>query len=88
VRAAAGGRARIVRVPAPVTLVAALCCELAGRLRGRPLLLNRSRYAEIAAEGFVCSVDRLRDRLGVVAQIGLGEGLAKTAEWYRQEGWL
>jgi nucleoside-diphosphate-sugar epimerase len=33
-------------------------------------------------------VDRLRDRLGVVAQIGLGEGLAKTAEWYRQEGWL
>jgi hypothetical protein len=30
----------------------------------------------------------LRERLGVVAAIGLGEGLAQTADWYRQEGWI
>jgi nucleoside-diphosphate-sugar epimerase len=50
--------------------------------------LNGSRYAELAAEGFVCRVDRLQDRLGVVAAIGLEEGLAETARWYRQEGLL
>jgi nucleoside-diphosphate-sugar epimerase len=33
-------------------------------------------------------VDRLRDRLGVVAEIGLQEGLADAYAWYRREGWL
>ena len=46
------------------------------------------RYTELASEGFVCRVDRLRERLGVVANIDLREGLAHTAEWYRRERWL
>ncbi len=45
-------------------------------LRGKPAVINSRRYAELASEGFVCRVDRLRDRLGVVAEIGLREGLA------------
>jgi nucleoside-diphosphate-sugar epimerase len=42
----------------------------------------------MAAEGFVCRVDRMRDELGVVASVGLREGMAQTAEWYRKAGWL
>jgi len=57
-------------------------------VRGRPLPLNRWRYFELSAEGFVCRVDRLRERLGVVAAIELAAGLQQTAEWYRREGWL
>ena len=48
---------------------------------GRPLPLNRWRYAELSAEGFVCRVDRLRERLGVVAAIDLDTGMRETAEW-------
>jgi dihydroflavonol-4-reductase len=88
VRTAVGRRAVIVRVPWALTRMAAVAGELAGGLRGRPLSLNSSRYTELSAEGFVCNVDRLRDRLGIVAQIGLREGLAATAAWYRREGWL
>jgi len=50
--------------------------------------INRARYREIAAEGFVCRVDRARDRLGFVATTDLQEGLKTTAEWYRAQGWL
>jgi nucleoside-diphosphate-sugar epimerase len=57
-------------------------------MRGKPLPLNHRRWAEMSAEGFVCRVDRLRDRLGIVARMNLREGLAETAEWYRKEGWL
>jgi nucleoside-diphosphate-sugar epimerase len=71
-----------------VTRLAAWAGDLAGAVRGRPLPLNRWRYRELYAEGFACSVDRLRERLGVVAQIGLSEGLARTAAWYREERWL
>jgi nucleoside-diphosphate-sugar epimerase len=87
-RAAVGRRAPIVRVPDPVLGVAASFGDVIGRLRGRRLIIDRARYAELSGPGFVCSVERLRDRLGIVAAIDLPEGLARTAAWYRSEGWL
>jgi nucleoside-diphosphate-sugar epimerase len=88
IRLAVGYRAAIVRVPMAATRLAALTGDIAGRIRGRPQVINRSRYLELAAEGFVCRVDRLRDRLGVVAQVDLAGGLAQTVRWYREQGWL
>ena len=38
-----------------------------------PMLINRWRYAELAAEGFVCRVDRMRDVLGVAAAVDLAQ---------------
>jgi nucleoside-diphosphate-sugar epimerase len=88
VRAAHGGAARIVPVPTAVLKIAAAAGDIGAAMLGRPLLINRSRYVELSAEGFVCRVDRLRDRLGIVAQVELREGLAGTAAWYRRQGWL
>jgi nucleoside-diphosphate-sugar epimerase len=70
------------------TRLAAIAGDLVGNILGRPQVINRSRYLELASEGFVCRVDRLRDRLGVVAQVDLAHGLAETARWYREQGWL
>jgi dihydroflavonol-4-reductase len=88
VRAASGGTATIIRVPLGVTRIAALCGDLAARVTGRVAAINRWRYAEMAAEGFVCRVDRLRDVLGVVAHVELGDGMAGMGRWYRAEGRL
>jgi UDP-glucose 4-epimerase len=88
IRRAVGRPARIIRVPQAITRVAAAGCDLVARCVRRPLPLNRWRYVELSAEGFVCRVERLRERLGVVARLELGEGLAQTADWYRREGWI
>jgi nucleoside-diphosphate-sugar epimerase len=88
IRAAVAPGARVIRVPMPLTHAAAFAGEIAQRVTGRPVLINQSRYRELAAEGFVCRVDRLRDRLGVVAAIDLEDGLNTTGEWYRQGGWI
>ena len=88
IQAGLGGRARSVGIPLGIAYIAAIACEAAGRAVRRPLPLNLSRYTELAAEGFVCRVDRLRDELGVVATTGLQEGIAKTAAWYRAAGWI
>jgi nucleoside-diphosphate-sugar epimerase len=88
VRRAVGRRAMIVSVPMSVLRLVALIGDAAGALRGKPLPMNSRRYAELAVDGFVCRVDRLRDRLGIEATVGLDEGLAQTAAWYRREGWL
>jgi len=88
VRAAAAPAARIVRVPMAITRIAAIAGDLAGAVRGRPAPINSSRYAELAAVGFACRVDRMREQLGVAAEIDLKDGLMRTAEWYRTAGWL
>jgi dihydroflavonol-4-reductase len=88
IRMAVGRPAQLIRVPNALALVAAAACDVVGRMSGRALPLDRWRYRELSAEGFVCRVDRLRERLGVVAAIDLPAGMLETAEWYRREGWL
>jgi nucleoside-diphosphate-sugar epimerase len=88
VAAAAGARARLIRVPMALTHAAAIAGDIAGALSGKPALINSRRYVELDSVGFVCRVDRLRERLGIVAGIGLADGLADTYAWYRKEGWL
>jgi nucleoside-diphosphate-sugar epimerase len=88
IRNVVGRRALVIRIPQPVVRAAAIVCDIAGRIAGRSLPLNRARFAELSAEGFVCRVDRLHERLGVAAAIDLADGLAETAARYREEGWL
>jgi nucleoside-diphosphate-sugar epimerase len=88
VRDAVGTGARIFRVPMPITRAAAIAGDVAGAIRGRRMVINSRRYVELAAEGFACRVDRLRDRLGIVADISLRDGLRDTARWYRRENWI
>ena len=86
IRLVVGRPAMVIPVPLAITRLAAAGCDLIGRVVGRPLPLTRWRYVELSAEGFVCRVDRLRERLGIVAELDLREGLADTAAWYRREG--
>jgi nucleoside-diphosphate-sugar epimerase len=78
----------LVPLPMSMAWIAAQACDVLGRATGRPMLINRPRYAELASPGFVCRVDRLQDGLGVTASVDLATGIAKTAEWYRREGWI
>jgi nucleoside-diphosphate-sugar epimerase len=81
-RTVVGGRGRIVRIPAALVWIVANAGELAGLIVRRTMVLDRRRYNELYSEGFVCRVDRLRERLAVEATIGLHEGMKRSAEWY------
>lgn len=83
-----GRRCRSPRIPKPALRLLAEIGEMWGRVSGRPGVLNRSRYRELTAPGFVCSVDRLRERTGFEARMDLEQGFAETADWYRREGML
>jgi nucleoside-diphosphate-sugar epimerase len=78
---------RPLRVPRPILGMAAELGTAASKLGWRPPL-DRSRLREILADGFVCRVDKARDRLGFVAAVPLQQGLSTTAQWYEKEGWL
>ena len=82
IRAVAATPARIVTVPRAITRLAAELGEIGGTLVGKPATINRRRFGELYSEGFVCRVDRMRDRLGVVAHADLEEGLKRSRDWY------
>jgi nucleoside-diphosphate-sugar epimerase len=83
-----GRRGALIPVPMPIIRVAAKVGDVVGRVTGRAMVINRWRYAELSAEGFVCRVDRIREVLGVTAEVDLASGISKTADWYRSVGWL
>ena len=82
IAATLGVAARPITIPRPLVRVAALCGDAVAALTGRPAVINTRRYVELYSPGFVCRVDRLKGTLGVSADVGLREGLARSRAWY------
>jgi nucleoside-diphosphate-sugar epimerase len=75
-------------LPVPALLPICMVSEAACRLAGKPSLLNRQKYAELRAPGWVCDSSRFRREVGYVASTPLPEGIRQTIAWYRENGWL
>jgi nucleoside-diphosphate-sugar epimerase len=80
-------RYRPFSLPRAVLGGAAAAGDLCWRVGLTPPI-DRSRLAELSAEGFVCCVDRARDVLGFTAAVPLEDGMAATARWYAAHRWL
>jgi nucleoside-diphosphate-sugar epimerase len=70
----------------PVFAAAILCDRLCRPLGIEPPLYPRR--VEFFHKHRAFTIDKARRMLGYEPQVGLEEGLARTAEWYRQQGWL
>ena len=82
------GRAyRPIRLPSFVMRIAGAAGDVCWKLGLNPAV-DSARAAEIRAGGFVCAVDRARDLLGFTAAVPLRDGVARTARWYRDQGWV
>jgi nucleoside-diphosphate-sugar epimerase len=79
---------RPLRVSLPPVLVraAATVTEKVGRLAGRAVVFNREKAEEMLAEGWTCDLRGSEMLLPVATP--LAEGIARTAHWYRKQGWL
>jgi len=88
VERAVGRKALRLPSPAWAFATAALVTELYGRLRRRAVIFTRDKVVEMRQRYWVCSHDEISRDLGWQPQVGLNEGAALTAAWYRQHGWL
>lgn len=79
-----------VPCPLPPAALWLMCLAQEGfsRLTGRPSLLNRQKFAELRAPGWVCDASRLKQEIGFECPTALRAGIAETLSWYRQEHWL
>jgi len=87
IAAALGRKCRVVRLPAwPVFLAADLCEAVCRPLHIAPPLYRRRVAFFTKDRAF--DTRKIRDRLGFQPRYTDAEGLAQTARWYREQGWL
>lgn len=80
---------RVLRVPSALFLTAGALSELAGRLTGKAPAFDRRRARDLSAYAWTCDIESSRKFLDPWRpRVGIDEGLARTAEWYRRKGWL
>ena len=77
-----------ITIPLWLTGFIAFFAEILGTLRGRPSTLNREKIRELKAEGWVVSIKKAEQMLGFKPEFSAEKGIAETAEWYLQNGWL
>jgi nucleoside-diphosphate-sugar epimerase len=85
---ALGVRARTVRVPPWLLRGAGSTADVASRVTGRHLPLNRKLAEQVLAPGWTCETGKASRLLGFDATTSLAESIDRSARWYREMGWL
>ena len=80
---------RTLRLSVPPALIgpAGVLAEGIGRVTGSLPPLTRDK-AEAARHTWICASSKAEAAVGYTPEIGLGEGMAETVDWYREAGWL
>lgn len=77
-----------VRVPDWTLSVAARATAAYGRLTHRAVFFTPDKLIEMRQSNWACSSRAIRDTLGWRPQTRLADGARRTADWYREAGWL
>lgn len=77
-----------IRFPAWAVRFIARISESFAKGFGRAALFDSHKANELLATNWLVSIEKARMLLGYDPAIPTAEGLARTAAWYRQEGWL
>ena len=79
-----------IRITAPlwVLRIVTSCGELAGHLTGKVTALNNDKYHIMRQRNWRCDIDSARRELGYIPQIKLEEGVKRSIQWYKENGWL
>jgi nucleoside-diphosphate-sugar epimerase len=81
-----GVKTRTVNVPPAVLRALGSAADVASRVLGRHLPINRKLAEQVLAPGWVCDPGKARRVLGFEATVGLRESVENSACWYREQG--
>ncbi len=86
--AAVGRRVRAVPLPGAVMVAAGAAAEAVARLTGKAPELDRRRARDLARHRWTCDPGPAQEALGWRPEVGLWDGVSRTATWYRRAGWI
>lgn len=88
VAATGGRRVKVVEIPDGAVRLAGALETLRERLTGESRPFNADKARELLAGDWLCDPTPMRRDLGLPDPVALDEGLGRTWEWYRENGWL
>ncbi len=77
-----------VKVPVWGLKAVSWVAEKIGMLRGKPSTLNSDKYHIMKQRNWNADISKARRDFGFSPQVSLEEGVRRSVEWYREEGWL
>ncbi len=84
------GKPGWIRLTLPVW-VARVACTVCGwwsKLTGKLTPLNKDKYHILVQRNWRCDIQTTIDELGYQPQVLLEEGVRRSIEWYKNEGWI
>ncbi|MGI9050616.1 MAG: NAD-dependent epimerase/dehydratase family protein [Rubrobacteraceae bacterium] len=85
---ALGRPVRVARLPTAGFRLAGRAAELAAKPFGSVPVFDERRAEDLTVHTWTCDPSITERELDWRAGVPLSEGLARTARWYREEGWL
>jgi nucleoside-diphosphate-sugar epimerase len=83
-----GVRPRALRVPSPILLPLAALADLAAAAGWRGVGFGLDKWRELREAAWVCADGPFRAATGWSPRVEWREGIARTAAWYREAGWV
>ncbi len=79
-----------IRITAPIWFLRTVCTlgDMWGRLTGTVTALNKDKYHILCQRNWLCDVETTERELGYKPQVGLREGVRRSIEWYKKNGWI
>jgi dihydroflavonol-4-reductase len=81
-------RPRHLRIPHPVIFVAGGFSGFFSRFQKKPSVFNFEKARDITQGYWLCRVDKAMEHFGYRQLVSIGDGVAGTIAWYREQGWL
>lgn len=90
ISAKALGKSVVLPVRVPLFGLKAVCAvaEKIGAAKGKPSTLNSDKYNILAQRNWNVDISKARRDFGFSPRVDLAEGVARSIEWYKKEGWL
>jgi nucleoside-diphosphate-sugar epimerase len=85
---AVGRGTRTIRVPPSLFWTAGLLSEAGSLVTRKAPAMDRRRARDMSVHRWTCDIEPTRDALDWTPRIDIVDGLGRTAEWYREQGWL
>lgn len=84
------GKKLVIPMRMPLCAVKIVCdiAEKIGVARGKPSTLNSDKYNILAQRNWAVDVSKAQRDFGFTPRVDLEEGVKKSVEWYKKEGWL
>lgn len=90
IASSAVGKKHVVGIAMPLwgVKIVSIIAEKWGVARMKPSTLNRDKFNIMKQRNWAVDISKARDGFGFSPKVGLREGVERSVEWYKKEGWL